>query len=203
MEFRNNKKGLVAAVAATMSLGATAHADPLTGFFVGGSVGQATLELNGHANGQDFDVSDNDTGYKFFAGYMFTEHFGVEGGYVDFGNQSDNFGFDGGEGLFNVNTEGKGHGTTWAVIGALPVGPVEVFAKAGVIYFSGDVKARGSDEFGNTVQASGDTNSTDPMGGIGVQWNTGHFGIRAEGEIYDISNASDVYLLSIGAQYNF
>jgi OOP family OmpA-OmpF porin len=202
METAYNNKGLAAAVAAAMSLGTTAHAEGLAGPYIGGSIGQATVELNGHAQGQDFDVSDSDTGYKIFAGYMFNGYFGLEAGYVNFGEEKDHFGFDGGEGLFNVGVSGKANGHTFEVIGALPLGPVQVFAKAGVIYFNGKAKAQGTDGF-TTVDSKEDFNSTDPTGGIGVLYNIGHFGIRAEGEIYDVSDASDLYLLSIGAQYTF
>jgi OmpA-OmpF porin, OOP family len=194
------KQALAAAIAATMSLGASA-AD--NGFFVGGSIGQATAKDSESYNGQHFSIEDSDTGYKAFAGYMFTKYFGLEGGYVNFGEDSDHFGYDGGEGIFNVNAKLKANGTTVAVIGAYPISEsFDVFAKIGSISFNGKIKAQGSDTFGNTVNANFDTNENDLFGGVGVLYKHGHFGIRAEGEMYDANNLDDLYLLSIGLQYN-
>ena len=93
---------------------------------------------------------------------MFTEHFGLEVSHVDLGNQKDSFGYDGGEGIFNVNVNANASGNTLQLVGAYPLGPVDVFAKVGGISFNGNVSANGSDNFGNTVRAKTDLNSTDP-----------------------------------------
>ena len=49
----------------------------------------------------------------------------------------------------------------------------------------------GSDNFGNTFRAKTDLNSTDPVYGLGLKYNIGKFSLRAEGELYDVSDASD------------
>ena len=66
---------------------------------------------------------------------------GSKVGYVDFGNQKDSFGYDGGEGIFNVNVNAKANGNTLQLVGAYPLGPVDVFAKVGGISFNGNVSA--------------------------------------------------------------
>ena len=200
MEIPFKKAAVAAAVSAVVSVGAAA-AD--AGPFIGGSFGQATVKISDKVNGQNFSLEDSDTGYKVFGGYMFNEYFGVEVGYVNFGNESDSFGYDGGEGPFKANIEGKASGHTLEVIGAYPIGPVDVFAKVGAISFSAKTNVNGSDPFGNSVHVNGDENSSDLAGGIGVMYKLGHFGFRAEAEAYSANNVDDLYLLSIGAQYNF
>jgi hypothetical protein len=202
----HRKEGLAAAVAAVLSLSsvqADAAGPDLTGFYVGGSGGQSTVELDGHANGRHFSDSNSETGYKIFGGYMFNQYFGLEASYVNFGSPKDNFGFDGGEGVFNVKVDGNASGHTLEAIFAYPLGPVDVFGKIGAISFNGSAKAQGSDAFGNTFNAKVDFNSNDPVFGAGVMYKIGHFHVRAEGEYYDVSDAGNLYLVTVGAQYDF
>jgi len=62
-----------------------------SGFYLGGSLGQASIEADGQTpSGDAFDFNEDDAGYKLFAGYNFgiipLIDLAVEGSYVDFGN---------------------------------------------------------------------------------------------------------------------
>ena len=189
------KEALAAAVAAALSVWTAQARAEGPHAYIGGAIGESTLDINGHADGLHYDVNDSDTGYRIFGGYMFNDYLGIEASYVNFGEMNDNFGFDGGEG--RASTEAKGNGHTIEGVLAYPFGPVSVFAKVGSISFNGKAKVSGD------IQAKQDYNSSDWMFGGGISYNIGHFSLRAEGDYYDVGDTSDLYLLSVGAQFNF
>ncbi len=83
---------------------------------------------------------DDETGWKAYLGYQFLPWLGVEAGYVDFGEfTGDNF--------------GRGHRTcgrfdadldlsAWEgfLVGTLPIGPVDLFAKVGAADIQAEVR---------------------------------------------------------------
>ncbi len=120
-------------LAASLGFAASANAD--TGLYVGGSVGQTTVEASqnaGTAGTLHFD--EDDTSYKLFVGYMVLPFVGFEGGYTNLGNPSKNF--SGANAEFEVDA--------WEafVIGVLPLGPVDLFAKVGGASINVDAKLR-------------------------------------------------------------
>lgn len=163
---------------------APSHAD--SGFYAGGSVGSATVEDDvDDVNLGDFKFDDNDFAWKAFAGYNFELalfDLAVEGGYVDFGSQSDN----------DIKVQADAL-DLFGVIG-VDIGPIGVFAKAGVINWDTDVRA-----FGLKVSDDG----TDPAYGVGARFMLGSLEIRAEYEYFDIEDIDDTYLLSAGLAWTF
>lgn len=168
-----------------------------TGFYLGGSLGIAFIESEGDLSIgdriEDFDIDDDDFSWKAYIGFQFLPWLGVEGGYVDFGD------VDGAStgGVVSTGVDG------WNafVVGTLPVGPVDVFAKFGIIWWNVDVDfADDLDDLDDT-QFSNDGN--DLAYGVGAAFNIGRLGLRAELELFDIDDVDDAYLLSIGALYRF
>lgn len=162
---------------------AQAHA-ALPGFYVGGAVGQTTVE--GNFSGFSFD--ETDTSWKAYLGARFGL-FGVEGGYVNLGDSSDS----------NVDMEATG----WSLFGTLNAGagPVTFFAKAGGIMW--DAKATISG-----VRIKDD--NTDFAYGVGIAFNiTPLTAIRAEWERFEIDKLADaanidqVDMLSLGLDFTF
>ena len=176
---------LIAVFGSSLAFTVSAHAGD-TGLYVGGSVGQSTLKVN------DIDFDETDTTYKIFAGYMLLPFLGVEGGYVDFGGPNRNY-----SGLGSVEFQVDG----WEgfVVGNLPLGPVDLFAKAGVLSYNVDVKTNGP-VFGNL---SG--NDSDEVGayGAGAAVGLGPIKVRGEYTYYDVNHVDDAYLLSVGVTYQF
>ncbi len=77
-------KTITCAVLTAILLAAgNAYAD--NGLSVGASLGYANIENDDPA----FDFDANDTGYKFFANYSFANYLAFEGGFVDFGEPTD------------------------------------------------------------------------------------------------------------------
>jgi len=173
---KNVMTGLVAALALT-GLPAVA-AD--NGIYLGASVGQSGLEID------DLDYDADATGYKIIAGWRFLDWLAVEGNYVDFGSGDDR--------VAGNRIETEADGISLSAVGFLPVGPVDLFARVGAIDWSADVSAPGV--------GRGSDDGTDLAYGVGAQFRVWSLSLRAEYEMFDISDA-DVYMISVGATWTF
>lgn len=170
-----------AILATALLLASTATMAADNGIYLGASLGQANTELDRDATGLDLD--GDDTGFKIIAGIRPLDWFGIEASYVNFGEVK--------EGPLSVESDGiSGFGVFF-----LPAGPVDVFAKAGVISFDTDVKIQ---NFGNFRD-----DGTDFAYGVGVQFRLLSLGVRAEYEMFEIDNVDDANMLSIGVTYTF
>jgi hypothetical protein len=167
-----------------------------TGFYVGGSIGQAQLEVPSDVvDVPDFD--EDDTGWKLFGGYNWNLalfNLGIEGGYVDFGAPNT---------ALDVVTSLEIEASGWNVwgMGGLNLGPVDVYAKVGAISWDSDASIGGIDPgFGiGTLSDSG----TDIGYGLGARFALGSLHIRGEWEQYDIEDTDSVYMFSLGLAWQF
>ncbi|MBB3167775.1 porin family protein [Simiduia aestuariiviva] len=180
------KKFLISIFAITGLLGsATSMAGDESGFYVGGSIGTSQLSYSG--DGSDFD--DDDVGYKGFAGYNFGLipflNLAVEGSYVDFGTQAGT--------IANIDVSQTSSAFMGSALAGVNLGPVGVFAKAGVINWDSDITVDG-------LKASG--SGSDPAYGIGAKFQLLSFQLRAEYERLEIDDA-DIDMFSVGAAYTF
>lgn len=193
------KRCSLAAVTAAALLAFAGHnasaAD--TGFYLGGSLGIAFIEAEGELSIGDrveaFDLDDDDFSWKAFLGFQFLPWLGVEGGYVDFGE------VDGATPGGVVSTGVDGWNTF--LVGSLPVGPVDVFAKLGIIWWEVDVDF--ADEVEDLADTSISNDGNDLAYGVGAAFDLGPVGVRAELELFDVDDVDDAYLLSLGAVYRF
>ena len=149
------------------------------GFYIGGSLGNASIEEN--VPKENIDVNSSDTGYKVFGGFKFTI-LAIEAGYVDFGGPTQNGskvelnGFDA-FGLVNMG-----------------IGPLDLFGKVGVFAWN-------SDTFVQDGKLSKD--GTDPVYGVGAGLSLGPVSVRAEYEYFNMSDFENVTMLSLGVVYFF
>ena len=153
------------------------------GFYLGASVGQANLKIDDLSDGfatDDFDADD--TAFKLIAGIRPLDWFGVEAAYVNFGEPEDT--------VLGQKLKADGDGISAFAVGFLATGPVDLFAKAGLI--SWDSKISG------TV----DDDGTDLAYGAGAQFRVLGLSVRAEYEKFDISDV-DLDMISIGVTYTF
>ena len=165
--------------AALLSCGSTAWAAD-NGFYVGGSIGQAKAELKeGNLN---FDADD--TGFKAIAGIRPLDWLAVEANYVNFGEASDD------------DVEIDADGVSAFAVGFLAAGPVDLFAKAGLVSWDASVSVDGLGTIGRD-------DGTDLAYGVGAQLRFLSLGVRAEYEIFDIDGVDDLSMLSIGFTYTF
>lgn len=177
---------------AGFGLAEPAHADSAA--YIGGSVGDATVQVDVPEEdeiGAVFEFDESDFAWKAFGGFNFdlaVVDLAIEGGYVDLGAPSGRV----------ADTEIEVDVSGWDVFGlaGIELGPIGVFAKAGVISWDADT----------TIEAIGDSrgdDGTDPAYGIGARFNLGSLEIRGEYEYFDIDSAEEVYMLSAGVAFAF
>jgi outer membrane protein OmpA-like peptidoglycan-associated protein len=184
--YFSTKKIMLAALLATMFFaGATHAAEP--GFFVGASGGQSYIddEIDNR------NIDDDDTGWKAYLGYNFLPWLGIEAGYVSFGTYSSNELFEG----TNFDAEVDVTGWDGFLVGYLPMGSVDLFAKVGAIDLSTELNTRNFGTDSNT--------DTQLAYGVGLAWNIGNWALRAEAEGFDDNEVDDFYFVSAGVTYTF
>jgi hypothetical protein len=164
----------------------TALAD--SGFYVGAAAGGATqdIELGGPP-----EIEEDDTAFKVFGGYQFdmsVVDLSVELGYVDFGEAE--IDTAAGETVFDPTGI-----NLWGIAG-FELGPVDLFAKFGVIAW--DLET-------TTFAGKTSDDGTDLGYGLGAAFDIGKVQIRGEYELYDTSNEDVTMLsmLSLGVIYYF
>ncbi len=171
----------LAATALLLLAGAAAAAD--NGIYIGGSIGQANVEVEDDV--ADFD--SDDTGFKVIAGIRPLDFLGFEVNYVDLGNPNEDVG--------GADIEVDATGIDAFAVGFLPLPLVDLFAKVGVISWDSSISVDGVD----LVDDSGE----DLAYGVGAQARFGSIAVRAEYEIFDIEDTDDVNLLSLGVTWTF
>ena len=165
------------------------------GFYLGASLGQASLKIDDlELELEAFDYKDDTTSYKIIAGYRFMGFLAVEGSFVDFGNFKDG---TQGEGE-PVSLETKLKGFDAFAMGMLPLGIADLFVKVGVVSWDADItRAIGE------ITSFGSDSGTDMVYGLGAQVRFKGLAVRGEVEYFDIPEADSVYLISLGATFTF
>ena len=167
----------LAGTALLLLAGAATAAD--NGIYIGGSIGQANVEVEDDI--ADFD--GDDTGFKVIAGIRPLDFLGFELNYVDLGAPE--------EGGVEVDATG----IDAFAVGFLPLPLVDLFAKVGVVSWDSSVSVEGVE----VVDDSGE----DLAYGVGAQARFGSIAVRAEYEIFDIDDTDDVNMLSLGLTWTF
>jgi OOP family OmpA-OmpF porin len=150
------------------------------GIYLGASVGQSGLQVD------DFNYDADATGYKLIAGWRFIDWLAVEANYLDFGSGDDT--------VFGDKIETEADGISLSAVGFLPVGPVDLFARVGAVDWSADISSPGL--------GSGSDDGTDLTYGVGAQFRVWSLSIRAEYEMFDVSDA-DLDMISVGVTWTF
>ena len=178
---------IILAAAATLAAASPAlGAD--NGFYFGASVGAGGVRYEDRFDGTEVDYDAGSTGYKAIAGWRFLDWLAVEADYVDLGSGEDTV-----EGR-KIETDVSG--ASLSAVGFLPIGPVDLFARVGAIDWSADLSMPGTG-----FQGSDD--GVDFTYGVGAQFRIWSLSLRAEYELYDITDADTVDLLSVGVTWTF
>lgn len=176
----------VTLAAALMSSLFVSRAEAASGLYLGAGAGQSTVKDNTTAG----DLDSNDTAYKAFVGYRFNIipiiDLAVEGGYTDFGKPAQT--------ISGQNVQFKLHGYNAAGLLIFPLGPIDLYGKAGMLSWSADTSVAGT-----TSSKTG----TDPFYGVGIGFYIWKIGIRAEYESYKIQDVDQLYMYSVSALFQF
>src|SRR4029453_12634116 len=130
----HKRLGLTALAALALMAATAAQADTQPGFYAGAGIGSAKV-------GDDISgVDDSDTGFKIFGGYTFTENWGVEVSYFDFGEASVSGG--------NVSASVGVTGLSASAVGRLPVSDMfAVYGKLGFASYDVDLDFKNAPGF--------------------------------------------------------
>jgi OOP family OmpA-OmpF porin len=185
---------LLVAVGATLACGPVDAGE----WFLGGALGTSGIDEVFDLSGTLSTLDDSDTSFRFFGGYQFNGYFGLEGGYIDFGQVGLNFS----SGIGPIVASASADGFTLAGIGSVPIGErFSLHARFGAVMWDADSSVRVGG-----VSISGDDNDddgTDAFFGVGFGVRLGkQWDLMADYEQYDLDDVEpDVF--SVSLRYRF
>ncbi len=163
-----------------------------TGFYVGAGYVRAKVNNVFGTTNYHFDIDDN--AWKAIVGFRPIPVFAAEANYVDLGHQS--------QGLLGGNPP-NGHADARAFdlfgVGLLPLGPVDLFAKAGGARWELSGNFTGSD--GSLLAL--DRKGVNFAWGAGVQAHYGPLGVRLEYEHFQMPDTDGARLFTVAATFTF
>lgn len=184
----NGWKLTVALLTGTFAHGAWSQiGDNDDGFYVGAALGNFSAEID-DVDDADFDFDEDESASRIFAGWRFNRFISAEVGRYDFGEASN------ASTLLNVSTDTRG----WApaVVGTLPLGPVELFIRGGIIFYDIDVNIDGGEVF--------DESGEDPVYAAGVGFTVlERLNLKLEYEVVEISEYDDAEAVWLSAAWRF
>lgn len=175
------------------------------GWYLGGSIGAATLKPKiDNSNTNLTGAQDTrDTGFKFLGGYQFDANWAVEGQYQDLGRWT--YSEPG------LSASARVSGLSLAGVGMLPLGNgFTLLGKLGVARQTFDIAAVDTT---SNASATRKLNKTTPLIGIGTEYTlTPALALRAEYEYFGVPTLAQsgneklkahTALLSVGLRYRF
>jgi len=177
--------------ALALALFGTAAQAADNGVYLGAGVSQVKLDNVGKdfnsGNLNDFKL-DN-TSWKLIGGFRPIDFFAVELNYMDFGDESRTLGG------VDFRVDSKAYAAY--AVGFFPIGPIDLFAKGGLV--RSESKASASGPLGFRF----DTNGTEFGYGAGVQARLGSLAARLEYEQFDVDHTDGIELLTLGVTWTF
>lgn len=173
--------------------------DPsLRGWYIGGGIGKATVELEDNNSFADF--AGDDTGYKFIFGYRIIDWVAVELNYARYGEAQDE--------IFGLTFQNEFTALSVSALGLLPLGDFDLFGRLGIANVEGDFRVV------NLPGTADSDDNVEPMFGLGVQYRpTPNLAIRVEYELIQLGFDDDgdderdgddwVDMVSLGVTYKF
>ena len=164
------------------------------GLYIGGGIGDFSSSID-EVNQLDqiddagIDFTDGDNATKLFAGWNFNRYFAVQGDYVDFGDQS-------GAVSPSVSGTSRVKGFAPSIVGTLPVGPVELFGRIGMMFYNVDVNLNG----GQLIDDS--ANDMVWSAGVGIDIKD-RLNLRLEYEQIDIPRFDQANAVWLNAAWKF
>jgi Outer membrane protein beta-barrel domain len=196
-----NRSLLAVLVFGVCSAAGTAYAqDNPAGFYLGAGVGQFNVNID-DINQTDNAIErldDDDRAWKAFAGYRFGRFFAVEAAYIDFGTPNSRSSASGSSGDYRVKLSGFAP----YVIGTLPIGPIELFAKVGYYFYDVDLKVDIDDPLAPDFDSSKSAEDLLYGGGIGATFFQ-RLNVRLEYERIDSDVIKDADALWLSGAWRF
>lgn len=164
------------------------------GFYLGGGVGDFSSAVDEIDNLDDvddvgIDFSDGDNAVKVFGGWRFNRFLAFQADFVDFGEAS---------GAVTTSTRGTSdvQGLAPSIVGTLPLGPVELFGRVGVMFYEVDLNLTG----GRIIDERGEDAVWSAGVGIDV---AERLNLRLEYEEIDIEELDEADALWLNVAWKF
>lgn len=180
----------VLALATLLALVSAAHADNDQGFYAGAGIGMFNVRVDNAADvGAALGKFDSDdVSFKAFAGWRFSRFIALEANYLDLGKPQDDVG--------DVTVSTKLSGFAPYIVGTLPLGPIELSARVGYLFYDFKVSA------GDASRRK--TSDEDPVYGVGIGLTLlDHLATKLEYERIDISKLDRSDALWLTAAWRF
>ena len=204
------KQGIVLGSALVSVLAMSSAFAAEEGFFLGVGAGQSTMkaESDNAVGVPKIKLDESDNAYKFYGGLNFTKWFGIEGGYIELGNQNQSESFPvvmtGNPDKIEAEvrpTAGRALACCTCRSATSTCSPKSValrrtsMSRRRCIFRTG---AAGTNEHDSSSEGNGMM-----AYGAGAMYNFGHWAIRAEYEAYDVDKLDDLYAVTGSLQYTF
>ena len=157
-----------------------------------GDFSSAVDEINNLDDVDDvgIDFSDSDNATKLFGGWRANRFVALQADYVDFGESSGAVATSVTPGTSDVQ------GLAPSVVGTLPLGPIELFGRVGLMFYEIDLNLTG----GRVIDESGE----DLVWGAGAGIDLGErFNLRLEYEKIDIEELDEADALWLNVAWKF
>jgi len=184
-----NRNAYVVGALLTLFGGTAVADDTESGFYVGAGVGDYSADLSQPTNAGNVTLHFDGNANKIFGGWRFFRALALQVDYTDFQDSGVTFGA--------TSSSNKTQALSPNVVATLPIGPVELFAKAGVLF---------SDVHVNTANGASllSSSSTDPVYGAGVGVTIAkRVDLRAEYERIKISHFDNPNAVWLTAAWHF
>lgn len=185
------KTGAMVLMASAMILTAPGAMADTSGFYLGGGVGETQVDID-LDEVDDLDFDEDDFAWKVFAGYRtdLLPFFDLAGeiGYRDFGAPE------------RSEVEYEATGVDAFALAILPVGPFEIFAKLGAVWYEQELRVVGFEAF--------EDDDTTVAWGVGVGARIFGLGARAEWERFEVDEVEEgeldeIEMVSVSAFWLF
>lgn len=168
--------------------------------------------------GSNPDFAGSDVTFNFVAGWMFNQNWGLEIGYIDFGNAKDDLKLPDACATFGCSSrqwtsELKRDGFQAFLVGSLPLNDsVDLYGKLGMISWDADYQGYERSELyasgfplpNQNDEINNSDDGTDMAGGFGINLRTDSpFSLRADFTYYDFDDSDSSFVLQLMGMYSF
>jgi len=177
------------ALVSTAFLPAVTLADEVSGLYLGAGFGDFSSQIDDISD-VDIDFDEDSDSSKIFGGWRFNRFFALQLDYIEFGDASADLP------ALGIDIESDVKGLAPNLVGTLPLGPIELFVKGGVVFYDLELTVNG--------ESLVDESDQDVFYGAGVGLTLlSRLALRAEYEVVEVSELDEAEGVWVTAAWRF